>query len=126
MGLNVVEKIKEIYGDRCSEGIREHLEGVHVEEPDSAIVKKISKLEKIFSNEIRVSILLLLAQSPLPVCALVAVLNKDQTLISHNLTALKKLGVISEKRFKKYRIYSLRKDKIKELLDDVKYFLKIS
>ena len=81
--------------------------------------------QKIFSNIVRISILSLLAQASLPVCALVAILGRDQTLISHNLTALKRMGIIHEKRVKKYKIYSLDEEKIRELFEDICLFLNI-
>jgi len=117
--INVIEEIRRVFGDECLEDIAEHLENTLIKKPQKEKIKKCLLLKKIFSNPTRISILSLLAQTPLPVCALAAILGKDQTLISHNLTALKKTGIIREQRVKKYRIYSLNKEKIRELIKDI-------
>ena len=118
VSINVIEQIKRIYSGKCLEDIGEELEGVFVEKPTKTDIQKLSLIGKLFSNEVRTKILLLLAQAPLPVCALVAILGKDQTLISHNLAFLKRIGVVEEKRVKRYRIYSLKKNFLKEVLSE--------
>ena len=117
--INVIEEIRRVFGDKCLEDIAGYLENVLIKKPQKEDIEKCLLLKKIFSNPTRISILSLLAQTPLPVCAIVAILGRDQTLISHNLTALKEMGIIHEQRVKKYKIYSLNKEKIRELIKDI-------
>jgi len=124
--INVIEEIRRIFGDKCLKDIAEYIEDVSIKKPQKEDIEKCLLLKKIFSNIVRISILSLLAQAPLPVCALVAILGKHQTLISHNLTALKEMGIIHEQRVKKYKIYSLNKEKIRELFEDICSFLNLS
>ena len=126
MKINVIEEIRRIFGDKCLKDIAEYIEDVSIKKPQKEDIEKCLLLKKIFSNIVRISILSLLAQAPLPVCALVAILGKHQTLISHNLTALKEMGIIHEQRVKKYKIYSLNKEKIRELFEDICSFLNLS
>ncbi len=119
MKISVIEEIRKVFESKCLEDIAEYLENVFIQKPQKEKIKKFLLLKKIFSNPTRISILLLLAQAPLPVCALTAILGKHQTLISHNLTALKEMGIIHEQRVKKYKIYSLNKEKIRELIKDI-------
>jgi len=123
--INVIEEIRRVFGDKCLEDIAGYLENVLIKKPKKEGIEKCLLLKKIFSNIVRISILSLLAQASLPVCALVAILGRDQTLISHNLTALKRMGIIHEKRVKKYKIYSLNKEKIRELFENICSFLNI-
>ncbi len=123
--INVIEEIRRVFEGKCLEDIEEYLENVLIKKPQKEDIKKCLLLKKIFSNPTRISILSLLAQAPLPVCALAVILGKHQTLISHNLTALKEMGIIHEQRVKKYRIYSLNKEKIRELFEDICSFLNL-
>ncbi|MGQ4891811.1 MAG: ArsR/SmtB family transcription factor [Candidatus Njordarchaeia archaeon] len=118
MSINVMEHIKMFYGRKCLDNIRDKLKGVYVDKPTNTEIEKLSLISKLFSNEVRIKILLLLAQASLPVCALVAITGKDQTLISHNLSFLKKMGVVEEKRVKKYKIYSLKKHVLIKILSE--------
>ena len=124
--INVIEEIRRVFGDKCLEDIAGYLENVLIKKPKKEGIEKCLLLKKIFSNPTRISILSLLAQAPLPVCALAAVLGKHQTLISHNLTALREMGIIYEQRVKKYRIYSLNKEKIGELFEEICSLLNLS
>ena len=118
MRINVVEEVKERFGDRWSGEIYECIKDLVVEKPDSRVIDELMLVKKLFSNKIRISILILLSQAALPVCVLASVLDVDQTLISHNLSVLKKLGVVKEERIGKYRVYSLDKERLKRILQN--------
>jgi len=114
----VAEEIKKKFGDKCFREIYEYIKNLIIEKPDGNVINELIVLKRLFSNRIRISILMLLSQANLPVCALVSILDKDQTLISHNLSELKKLGVVEEKKIGKYRFYSLVRSRLIKLLQD--------
>jgi len=114
----VAEEVKKRYGDKCFEEIYEYIKDLILKKPDSKVIDRLMFIKKLFSNKTRVSILILLSQAALPVCALVSVLNVDQTLVSHNLSALKKLGIVKEERIRRYRVYSLDKERLKRILQN--------
>ncbi|RLE59488.1 MAG: hypothetical protein DRJ32_04535 [Thermoprotei archaeon] len=118
MRINVAEEVKKRYGDKCFEEIYEYIKDLILEKPDSKVIDRLMFIKKLFSNKTRASILILLSQAALPVCALVSVLNVDQTLVSHNLSALKKLGIVKEERIRRYRVYSLDKERLKRILQN--------
>ncbi len=118
MRINVAEEVKKRYGDKCFEEIYEYIKDLILKKPDSKVIDRLMFIKKLFSNKTRVSILILLSQAALPVCALVSVLNVDQTLVSHNLSALKKLGIVKEERIRRYRVYSLDKERLKRILQN--------
>ena len=118
MRINVAEEVKKKIGDKCFGEIYEYIKNLIIEKPDGNVIDELMVLKRVFSNRIRISILMLLSQANLPVCALVSILDKDQTLISHNLSELKKLGVVKEKKIGKYRFYSLVKSRLTKLLQD--------
>ena len=109
MKIFILKKLKEHFGT-CAEELNEQFKDATIELPSSDDLKVFRALKIIFSNELRSQIVFLLAQKELPVCALVAILNKDQTLISHHLSCLKRHKVIIERRVGKFRFYSLNKD----------------
>jgi len=113
----VAEEVRKKFGDKCYGEIYNYIKDLIIEKPDKRTINELMLIKRIFSNEIRLSILLLLSQASLPVCALVLILNKDQTLISHNLSILKKLGIIQEKKVGRYRVYSLNKAKLREKIE---------
>ncbi|MHA1616670.1 MAG: ArsR/SmtB family transcription factor [Candidatus Njordarchaeales archaeon] len=116
MKIDVVEVVKKKFGDKCSGEIYNYLKDLVLKKPDDKLIDELMLIKKLFSNRIRVLILILLSQAALPVCALTSILNVDQTLVSHNLSVLKKLGITREERVGKYRVYSLNKKKLKRIL----------
>ena len=115
--INVAEEVRKKFGDKCSKEIYSYIKDLIIEKPDERAINDLMLIKRIFSNETRASILLLLSQASLPVCALASIINKDQTLISHNLSILRKLNIIREKKVGKYRIYSLNKAKLREKIE---------
>jgi len=119
MPIKVEEAIRKKLGHRCLEYIHEYIKDLFVEKPNKALLDNIMLLKKIFHNKIRSSIIFLLAQATLPVCGLISILDKEQTLISHNLSELKKCGIIEEQKVGKYRFYKLNKEKLRKILNDI-------
>ncbi len=81
---------------------------------------KIDELAKIFgafSNPLRLKIITLLAQVPMPVCIITALTKADQSLISHHLNHLRKLGIVKIRSVGRYRFYEISDNSIvKKLL----------
>lgn len=72
-------------------------------------MKETVKLLKVFSDESRVRIIMLLSQKELCVCQLMGVLGLSQPLISRNLSLLKNAGLLDERRDGKLVFYALKK-----------------
>jgi len=85
-------------------------------------MKDATQLLKLFSDETRMRILMLLAHRELCVCQLMGVLGVSQPLISRNLSLLSSAGLLDERREGKLVFYSVKKNttpmarKILELL----------
>ena len=122
MEIDLLEKLRETFG-YCAEELSKRYEGTRVRLLSKEELEKVHLLRVAFSNEIRAQIVYLLSQEELPVCTLVATLNKDQTLISHHLARLKKLNIIIENRQGKFRFYKLNKTLIKDALDAISKLL---
>lgn len=72
-------------------------------------VKEISNFCKVFSNPLRVSIVLLLNRGDLCVCEIVSILKERQNLVSHHLSIMKKYRAISSYNQSKYKYYKIEK-----------------
>ncbi len=73
-------------------------------------MRDLTDLFKLFTDEHRVRILLLLDRKELSVCQLMGIIGISQPLISRNLSLLYKGGFLEERRDGKLRFYSIRKD----------------
>lgn len=90
-------------------------------------MKDAARLMKLFSDENRLRLLMLLAKKELCVCQLMGVLGVSQPLVSRNLSLLSAAGLLKERKDGKLSFYSLRKDLsrtadrvFKALRDDLK------
>jgi ArsR family transcriptional regulator len=90
-------------------------------------MKDAAKLMKLFSDENRLRLLMLLAKKELCVCQLMGVLGVSQPLVSRNLALLSAAGLLKERKDGKLSFYALRKDLprtadrvIKALKEDLK------
>ena len=68
-------------------------------------------------SEPRLKIINLLRKDKKNVSQIVKELKMDQTIVSHNLSRLKKCGFVKSEIDNKYRYYSLNKDTIKPLME---------
>ncbi|RMG01484.1 MAG: ArsR family transcriptional regulator [Nitrospirae bacterium] len=73
-------------------------------------MKLTIELMKALSDPLRVRLLLLLARKELSVCQLMGITGASQPLISRNLSILKKLDLLKERREGKLRFYNLSTD----------------
>ena len=108
--------IRERFGEKCVDALKDHLEVLRIRPMEEDKEAELIKLGKIFSNRIRVKIIHLLSQASLPVCLLATLIGEDQTLISHNLNYLRKMGIVKMRKVGKFRIYSLNKEKVMKIL----------
>ena len=120
----MLHKLKEKFGV-CADDLEDRFKKTFVELPTHEDLRTFKALKTIFSNEIRAKIVYLLAQEELPVCALVAILDKEQTLISHHLACLKRHEAIVERRVGKFRFYSLNKKLLGDYMNIIMKKLKI-
>ncbi len=72
-------------------------------------MKNMAKLFRLFADETRIRILMLLAHRELCVCQLMGVLGVSQPLVSRNLSLLGSAGLLDERREGKLVFYSLKK-----------------
>jgi len=75
-------------------------------------IEEFAKIFGAFSNPLRLKIITLLAQVPMPVCIITALTKADQSLISHHLNHLRKLGIVKIRSVGKYRFYEISDNSI--------------
>lgn len=84
--------------------------------PEDDYIEYVTTIFKALSNPLRIKIVLLLMQSPLPVYIIERILGKEQSLISHNLKTLLKANIISYKDIGRYRMYYFNEEGIPECI----------
>lgn len=80
---------------------------------------KLVNIFKIFSDETRLRIIVLLAQQELCVCELSGILDVSQPKVSKGLSKLRDMSLVIDKRKDKYVFYKLKPDNV-ILTDTVK------
>jgi DNA-binding transcriptional ArsR family regulator len=73
-------------------------------------MKDVLDLLKLFSDETRTRIVMLLSARELCVCQIMAVLGVSQPLVSRNLALLERAGLLEERRDGKLVFYTVKKD----------------
>ncbi len=73
-------------------------------------MKDTARLLKLFSDETRLRILMLLARKELCVCQVMGVLGVSQPLVSRNLSLLSAAGLLDERKDGKLSFYALKKN----------------
>ena len=84
--------------------------------PDENSVKRIARFFALLSDPSRVKLLSALTISPLCVTDLAAIVNMNQTTVSHQLRMLKDLDVVVCERQGKILKYKIANPKINEIL----------
>ncbi len=79
-------------------------------------LKVHSNFLKILGNPLRLQILKILTHTDMCVCAIAEILGQQQTLVSHHLSKLKAAGIVEERQNGKYRIYSIKDKRVKQIL----------
>ncbi len=77
-------------------------------------MKEITEIFKLFSDESRIRILMLLERKELCVCQIMGVLSMSQPLISRNLSLLEKAGFLDVRREGKLMFYKIKKQLAKK------------
>jgi len=101
----------------CRERILREYKGKEIIHPPKEL-KRLASLYSVLSSPIRLAILWLLMQMKMPVCLITAILNEDQTLISHHLRKLKDYEIIIEEVKGKFKYYSINPS-MKKLVNQV-------
>lgn len=92
------------------------LEDLNCYLPDDVSVKRIARFFALLSDPSRVKLLSALTISPLCVTDLAAILNMNQTTVSHQLRLLKDLDIVVCERHGKILKYKVANPKINEIL----------
>ena len=103
---------------KCGPDLKTLYEGVkdvELEVPDEEVISKAVQMLSATANNVRLSILALIRDVPLPVCAISKILGIEQTLVSHHLRALKEAGLVEVQVRGRYRIYSMSREGVREL-----------
>jgi len=82
-------------------------------------VDKQLQLLKCVADDTRIQILIYLKNGERCVCEIMKSLNKEQSLISHHLQALRRCGLIQRRREGKKIMYRLIDSSILKLLADI-------
>ena len=81
--------------------------------------RDVVEFSKTISNPIRAAILKMLADRWLCVCLISEALGQDQTLISHHLRTLKRLGLVHERKEGKLHFYRTNREALRRYLTDL-------
>lgn len=94
----------------------ETLQDVNFYMPDTSSTNKIARFFSLFSDNSRVRLLSALAISPLCVTDLSALLDMNQTTVSHQLKILRDMDVVTYERKGKVLYYRIANSKINDIL----------
>lgn len=84
--------------------------------PDSKTISRLSSLYKIYSDPTRIKILFALSCEELCVCDLAVLLNMTKSAISHQLSFLKSIDLVNNRKEGKIVFYFLADDCVKDIL----------
>ena len=85
--------------------------------PKEDMLYDLADLFKIFGDSTRIKILYALFASEMCVCDIAALLNLNQSAISHQLRVLKDARLVKNRRDGKVVYYSLDDDHVKQIFD---------
>lgn len=92
---------------------------------------QLTNIFKLFSDETRLRMLILLYQEELCVCQLGGILDVPQPRISQNLSKFRDLDLVRDQRKDKYVFYSLKRenkiliDILKDIMHDIEEYPKL-
>lgn len=119
-----VKDLIENLTDKQKRSVNRCLEQCRLLDPEEdiklTVEKDVLEFVKLLSNPIRMGILTMLMGRWMCVCLIAKALNQDQTLISHHLRSLKKLGLLHERREGKLRFYKTNEETLKTYLEKLK------
>lgn len=85
--------------------------------PKSTLFNQLAEFFKLLGDRTRAKILFALDQNELCVCDLANVLNMTKSSVSHQLSALKKMGIVKSRKDGKEVYYTLDDDHVKGLFE---------
>lgn len=85
--------------------------------PDENLLYDMADLFRVFGDSTRVKILHALFESEMCVCDIAAILNMNQSAISHQLRVLKGARLVKNRREGKIVYYSLDDEHVKHIFD---------
>ncbi len=94
-----------------------NIQSVRKKFPSQQTVEKLSTFFKMFSDEIRLKILLALSKKELCVCDLAQFLSISKSLVSHQLRKLRQENLVRFRKEGKNVYYSLADDHVKLALE---------
>ncbi len=94
----------------------EIVEKVNAEMPDEELLYDLAELFKVFGDSTRIKILYVLLESEMCVCDIAALLNMNQSAISHQLRVLKQSRLVKFRREGKSVMYSLADDHVHTMI----------
>ena len=112
--------MQEMYdSERCDCTIlhEEAVNRVKEKMPDDKYLYGLAENFKVFGDTTRIKILWALEISDMCVCDIAALLNMNQSAISHQLRILKQAALVSSRRDGKAVYYSLNDSHVKQILD---------
>ncbi|MEA4963849.1 metalloregulator ArsR/SmtB family transcription factor [Lutispora sp.] len=92
--------------------------------PDEDLLYDISDLFRVFGDSTRVKILHVLFEAEMCVCDIAALLNMNQSAISHQLRILKDARLVKNRREGKVIYYSLDDEHVKHIFDQAMAHIK--
>lgn len=92
--------------------------------PDEGLLYDMADLFRVFGDSTRVKILHALFESEMCVCDIAAILNMNQSAISHQLRVLKSSRLVKNRRDGKVVYYSLDDEHVKQIFDQAMAHLK--
>jgi len=94
-------------GKKTYEIVIEDIEESRVNLPDEGTVAGQVEFFKALADPARIKIVKALADRDICVCELMSIMDLPQTVVSHHLKVLKYAGIISDRRWSRWMIYSL-------------------
>lgn len=85
--------------------------------PKEETLYDLAELFKVFGDTTRIKILCALFESEMCVCDIAALLNMNQSAISHQLRVLKQARLVKYRKEGKVVYYSLDDDHVKQIFD---------
>lgn len=92
--------------------------------PDEDLLYDLSDLFRVFGDSTRVKILHVLFEAEMCVCDIAALLNMNQSAISHQLRILKDARLVKNRREGKVIYYSLDDEHVKHIFDQAMAHIK--
>jgi len=93
---------------------------------DLSRVSELCRYLQVIAQETRLQILHVLSRiEKAPVCLIAAILNRDDTLISHHLRTLRIAGLVVEQVCGRFRVYSLNRSKLEQIIRDLRMLVGI-